>query len=150
LSPVLAWWSVPTGTFVLFHYAGRVNYDPQLFLEKNKDTLFKDIEDCLHESTVPLIARMFGDHPPGAAADAADGAASGGGSGGRPGAGGSRKGKKETVGGRFRSQLDSLMATLYSANPHYIRCIKPNSVKKPDIFEGQMILEQVRIPTLYI
>ena len=66
---------------MLFHYAGRVNYDPKLFLEKNKDTLFKDIEDCLAESTVPLIARMFGDNPPGAAAAAAA-AVSGGGEGG--------------------------------------------------------------------
>ena len=45
---------------------------------------------------------------------------------------------------QFRSQLDSLMATLNECSPHYIRCIKANSVKKPDVFMGGMILEQLK------
>ena len=52
--------------------------------------------------------------------------------------------QKMSVSGQFRSQLDSLVGTLNSCHPHYIRCIKANSVKKPDNFMGGMILEQLR------
>ena len=56
----------------------------------------------------------------------------------------SLQGGKLSVSKQFRSQLDSLMATLNECSPHYIRCIKANSVKKPDVFMGGMILEQLK------
>lgn len=36
------------------------------------------------------------------------------------------------------------MATLGSANPHFVRCIKPNIQKKPDQFEHQVVLNQLK------
>ncbi|ONM38750.1 Myosin family protein with Dil domain, partial [Zea mays] len=36
------------------------------------------------------------------------------------------------------------METLSSTEPHYIRCIKPNSVLKPGIFENTNVLQQLR------
>lgn len=41
-------------------------------------------------------------------------------------------------------QLQSLMDTLNATEPHYIRCIKPNNLLKPGIFENQNILQQLR------
>lgn len=41
-------------------------------------------------------------------------------------------------------QLHELMETLSSTEPHYIRCIKPNSVLKPGIFENTNVLQQLR------
>lgn len=41
-------------------------------------------------------------------------------------------------------QLISLMETLSSTEPHYIRCVKPNNVLKPAIFENINIIQQLR------
>ena len=45
-----------------------------------------------------------------------------------------------------QEQLNSLMETLNKTEPHYIRCIKPNSVKRPasEVFEGMNVLRQLR------
>jgi hypothetical protein len=44
----------------------------------------------------------------------------------------------------LQMQLHELMETLSSTEPHYIRCIKPNSVLKPAIFENTNVLQQLR------
>lgn len=36
------------------------------------------------------------------------------------------------------------MATLGATTPHYIRCVKPNSLKAPNNFDGTMVLQQLR------
>jgi myosin-5 len=49
-----------------------------------------------------------------------------------------------TVSFQFRNQLDLLLATLRSTSPHYIKCVKPNTLKKPEIFDASMVLEQLK------
>lgn len=44
----------------------------------------------------------------------------------------------------LQMQLHELMETLSSTEPHYIRCIKPNSVLKPAVFENTNVLQQLR------
>jgi myosin heavy subunit len=39
------------------------------------------------------------------------------------------KNRKETLGAKFAKQLNELMVTLNSTEPHYIRCVKPNKTK---------------------
>lgn len=46
-------------------------------------------------------------------------------------------------------QLQSLMETLNATEPHYIRCVKPNNLLKPAIFENQNILQQLRCGVSY-
>lgn len=41
-------------------------------------------------------------------------------------------------------QLQELMETLSSTEPHYIRCIKPNNHLKPATFENINVLQQLR------
>jgi myosin-5 len=36
------------------------------------------------------------------------------------------------------------METLNTTEPHYIRCVKPNAVLKPGIFENDNVLNQLR------
>ena len=45
---------------------------------------------------------------------------------------------------RFRTQLDSLMTTLRSTRAFYIKCIKPNSLKKKGVFEGSLVNTQLK------
>lgn len=41
-------------------------------------------------------------------------------------------------------QLQQLMDTLNSTEPHYVRCVKPNNLLKPAIFENVNIMQQLR------
>lgn len=41
-------------------------------------------------------------------------------------------------------QLQQLMETLNSTEPHYIRCVKPNNLLKPAVFENANIMQQLR------
>lgn len=41
-------------------------------------------------------------------------------------------------------QLQQLLETLSHTEPHYIRCVKPNNVLKPAIFENKNVLQQLR------
>ena len=43
-----------------------------------------------------------------------------------------KKGKGgKTVSSYFKGQLDDLMGTLYKTEPHFIRCVVPNTHKEP-------------------
>lgn len=44
----------------------------------------------------------------------------------------------------WQQQLQALLETLSHTEPHYVRCVKPNNVLKPNIFENQNILQQLR------
>jgi hypothetical protein len=41
-----------------------------------------------------------------------------------------KRSKKATIANRFVTQLRDLAKTLDSTNPHYVRCVKPNEVRK--------------------
>ncbi|EDQ89203.1 uncharacterized protein MONBRDRAFT_8191 [Monosiga brevicollis MX1] len=49
-----------------------------------------------------------------------------------------------TVAAVFRQSLTVLMAKIKSCSPHFIRCLKPNDVKKPDLFLVNQVLRQLR------
>lgn len=44
----------------------------------------------------------------------------------------------------LQQQLQSLLETLSATEPHHIRCVKPNNVLKPAIFENSNVLQQLR------
>ena len=41
-------------------------------------------------------------------------------------------------------QLQQLMETLNAIEPHYIRCVKPNNLLEPEVFENANIMRQLR------
>uniref|UniRef100_A0A3Q2YYX8 Myosin X n=1 Tax=Hippocampus comes TaxID=109280 RepID=A0A3Q2YYX8_HIPCM len=54
------------------------------------------------------------------------------------------KHRRPTVSSHFKDSLHSLMATLSTSNPFFIRCIKPNTHKMPDRFDPAVVLNQLR------
>ncbi|KAF3781497.1 Myosin-1, partial [Nymphaea thermarum] len=52
--------------------------------------------------------------------------------------------QKQSVATKFKGQLFKLMQTLESTTPHFIRCIKPNNMQLPGIYEQDLILQQLR------
>uniref|UniRef100_A0AAV1UE52 Myosin motor domain-containing protein n=1 Tax=Peronospora matthiolae TaxID=2874970 RepID=A0AAV1UE52_9STRA len=51
---------------------------------------------------------------------------------------------QETVSYKFKAQLSLLMSDISSTEVHYVRCIKPNSQKRPDIYEIDAVVNQLR------
>jgi len=51
---------------------------------------------------------------------------------------------RPTVGNQFKEQLLHLVETLGNTYPYYVRCIKPNTAKKPSFFDQELVLAQLR------
>ncbi|KAI9077942.1 hypothetical protein K1719_040071 [Acacia pycnantha] len=108
--------------FTIAHYAGEVLYQSDQFLDKNKDYVVAEHQDLLSASKCPFVAGLFPPLPEET----------------------SKSSKFSSIASRFKLQLQQLMETLNSTEPHYVRCIKPNSVLKPAIFENVNIMQQLR------
>lgn len=109
-------------SFTISHYAGEVTYLADMFLDKNKDYVVAEHQDLLTASKCSFAAGLFPPSPEES----------------------SKSSKFSSIGSRFKLQLQSLMETLSSTEPHYIRCVKPNNVLKPAIFENLNIIQQLR------
>ena len=59
------------------------------------------------------------------------------------------KKKENTLAYQFSLQLQDLMATLHACNPHFVRCLKPNSEKQPKLFSTRMVLAQMSYAGLF-
>lgn len=55
----------------------------------------------------------------------------------------SRKKRPDTAASQFKTSLAQLVDILVSKEPSYIRCIKPNDVQKPGLFEKAIVTHQV-------
>lgn len=60
-----------------------------------------------------------------------------------------KKANTKTLGQQFHEQLNSLMSTLQACDPHYVRCLKPNTAKKPNLFTTEMVLRQMKYAGLF-
>ncbi|KAJ4726841.1 Myosin [Melia azedarach] len=109
-------------SFTIVHYAGEVQYQSDHFLDKNKDYVVPEHQDLLGASKCFFVAGLF----PSLSEEA------------------TKSSKFSSIGSRFKLQLQQLMETLNSTQPHYIRCIKPNNALKPAIFENTNVMQQLR------
>lgn len=129
----------------------QVTYQADQFLDKNKDYVVAEYQDLLTRSKCPFVVSLFPPLPEET----------------------SKQSKFSSIGTRFKAsiisilsyqynydspitykstmrvqsvqqQLQSLMETLSTTEPHYIRCVKPNTVLKPGIFENHNVLGQLR------
>jgi len=55
-----------------------------------------------------------------------------------------KKGGGKTVSSFYKGQLDDLMKTLYATDPSFIRCVVPNTHKKPGMVEPGLVMHQYR------
>ena len=60
-----------------------------------------------------------------------------------------KKGKGgKTVSSYFKGQLDDLMTTLYKTEPHFIRCVVPNTHKQPGGVSNLNFIETLQLQIL--
>lgn len=117
--------------FGVHHYAGTVIYETRSFIDKNTDEMLLNLKELMTASKDPFIANVLFKLEKDESAGQGDGSRG-------------KAAKKLSQGAQFKGQLDQLMDTLNATFPHYIRCVKPNGVKKPHIFDSQLCLQQLR------
>ncbi|XP_041779724.1 myosin heavy chain, muscle isoform X8 [Anopheles merus] len=123
---------IPAGHFAIGHYAGVVSYNISGWLEKNKDPLNDTVVDQFKKGSNALMVEIFADHP----GQSADPAAAKGGR-GKKGAG------FATVSSSYKEQLNNLMTTLKSTQPHFVRCIIPNEMKTAGVVDAHLVMHQL-------
>ena len=122
--------------FELYHYAGTVQYNVIDWLLKNKDPLNGSVVALYKASSIPVVQTLWESY-----VSADDAAAKGkGGKGGKRQKGGSF----QTVSNLHRESLGRLMTNLKATQPHFVRCIVPNEIKKPGYMDNNLVLHQLR------
>ncbi|KAM6155005.1 unconventional myosin-Ia [Erethizon dorsatum] len=114
--------SMGLSCFRICHYAGKVMYDVTGFIDKNNDLLFRDLSQAMWKAQHPLLRSLFSEGDPKQA---------------------SLK-RPPTAGAQFKGSVAILMKSLYSKNPNYIRCIKPNDYQQRGQFSSELVAVQVR------
>ena len=109
--------------FGISHFAGNVYYNSDGFLEKNRDTFSNDLVGVISDSENQFLLSLF-------QTDMSQGSET--------------RSKKQTLAHQFKRSLDELMKTLGACNPYFVRCIKPNEYKKPNMFDRLLCTRQLR------
>lgn len=125
--------------FIIKHYAGQVSYCASGFLEKNRDLLSANLLDCMTKSESVFVADLF-------SATISD-------SGSLnlksnniklPIAVGNRGLVTKTLSNYFKNSLARLLDKMKNAEPHFIRCLRPNALKMSDSFNREIVLRQLQ------
>ncbi|KAM9347706.1 unconventional myosin-Ib isoform 3-T3 [Symphorus nematophorus] len=114
--------SLPHSCFRIQHYAGKVLYRAEGFVDKNNDLLYRDLSQAMYKATHSLIKQLFPEGNPAKV----------------------NLKRPPTAGFQFKASVGTLMRNLQTKNPNYIRCIKPNDKKASHIFTESLVCHQVR------
>uniref|UniRef100_A0A669E2W8 Myosin IB n=1 Tax=Oreochromis niloticus TaxID=8128 RepID=A0A669E2W8_ORENI len=114
--------SLPHNCFRIQHYAGKVLYRVEGFVDKNNDLLYRDLSQAMYKANHSLIKQLFPEGNPAKV----------------------NLKRPPTAGFQFRASVGTLMRNLQTKNPNYIRCIKPNDKKASHIFTDSLVCHQVR------
>ena len=136
--------------FSILHYAHKVTYKVNGFVEKNKDTVPDEIQEVLKASKSEFMNRIFTfaeeeeEAQKKKVTEAATNASAKKTGAKIPIRRGTIAQRKPTLGAEFRVSLIELMKKIASTETHYIRCIKPNENKKAWEFDANMVVAQLR------
>uniref|UniRef100_A0AAQ4NRK0 Unconventional myosin-Ib n=1 Tax=Gasterosteus aculeatus aculeatus TaxID=481459 RepID=A0AAQ4NRK0_GASAC len=114
--------SLPHNCFRIQHYAGKVLYRAEGFVDKNNDLLYRDMSQAMYKAKHSLIKQLFPEGNPAKV----------------------NLKRPPTAGFQFKASVGTLMRNLQTKNPNYIRCIKPNDKKASHIFTDTLVCHQVR------
>uniref|UniRef100_A0A3B5PU45 Myosin IB n=1 Tax=Xiphophorus maculatus TaxID=8083 RepID=A0A3B5PU45_XIPMA len=114
--------SLPHNCFRIQHYAGKVLYRVEGFVDKNNDLLYRDLSQAMYKANHSLIKQLFPEGNPVKV----------------------NLKRPPTAGFQFKASVGTLMSNLQTKNPNYIRCIKPNDKKASHIFNESLVCHQAR------
>lgn len=108
--------------FIVKHFATRVPYTIGNFIDKNNDTIPKDLEDFVTSSKSSLIKELFSSKLEINTMNQ----------------------HKQSVSAKFCDQMQELTDTLNATRCNFIRCIKPNPTMTPGNFDHGYVVDQLR------
>lgn len=112
--------------FIIHHYAGKVEYNVDNWLQKNTDPVSEAVLSLMLDSSNPFIKKLLKKND-------------------LPTEESPRKSRKaKTTSIKHKEQLSTLMEQLESTEPHFVRCILPNLDKKPNKLDKALVLHQLR------
>jgi len=122
-------------SFGIHHYAGKVMYTCDNFVTRNQNVTPSDLLECAAKSSNFIISSPVEESKVTSKKS-----------------GGSGRGPKRqqsniispTIWTKYRAQLADLMTDLRTTKSRYVRCIKPNMLKKPVLMEHKATMEQLR------
>ncbi|KAI5621188.1 unconventional myosin-Ib isoform X2 [Silurus asotus] len=114
--------SLPHSCFRIQHYAGKVLYRVEGFVDKNNDLLYRDLSQAMYKANHSLMKLLFPEGNPAKV----------------------NLKRPPTAGFQFKASVSTLMRNLQTKNPNYIRCIKPNDKKAAQVFTESLVCHQVR------
>ncbi|XP_035829712.1 unconventional myosin-VIIa [Aplysia californica] len=134
--------------FSINHYAGKVTYAAEKWLEKNRDTLPPGITEVLQSSENRLVKTIFRGQLTRTGSLALQGRMSTSKGTKRrnlmPVSSGNDAAKRKlTVGGQFKNSLAILMERMTASTPIFVRCLKPNHKKQPGVLDTKYVLAQL-------
>ncbi|XP_046693235.1 unconventional myosin-XV [Silurus meridionalis] len=126
---------MPLPEFTVKHYAGRVTYQVQKFLDKNYDQVRQEVLELFMQSHNRMVSNLFlkysemlNQQKKGPLRDSTV----------------TRRYQPSTVAAKFQHSLQELLDKMERCNPLFVRCIKPNANKEPGIFEPELVATQLR------
>ncbi|XP_069984384.1 myosin-IIIb isoform X8 [Penaeus vannamei] len=145
--------------FTIRHFAGKVSYNAEKFLEKNKNFLPTEVIQLFRQSAHDVIRFLFqcpltktgnlyyatprasprstiSDRPKSRQGSTKTQYDSRGLA--------SQTKAQQTVATYFRYSLMDLLQKMVNGTPHFVRCIKPNDEKLPDKFDAKKVQRQLR------
>ncbi|CAN8014514.1 unnamed protein product [Ixodes persulcatus] len=120
-SSFVLWGNVQSAIF-RFRWSPQVTYSVVGFIDKNNDHLYRDLSQAMYSCDHPLMKILFPEGNP------------------------KRTTLKRptTTATQFKISIGALVKNLQAKTPNYVRCIKPNELKQPMIFEMALVQHQVR------
>ncbi|XP_048762789.2 unconventional myosin-VIIa-like isoform X2 [Ostrea edulis] len=132
--------------FGIRHFAGRVVYDTNNFLQNNRDILADDVVAVFSKQNCNFgfVSHLFTQENKQHAGDLSSG----------PQGLKHRilpnssdfklNGARGTLSSDFQTKLDNLLKTMMHAKPHFVLCLKTNDRSEMDMVDGDVIIRQLR------
>ncbi|KAJ7992012.1 hypothetical protein DPEC_G00274170 [Dallia pectoralis] len=125
---------MPLPEFTIKHFAGRVTYQVQKFLDKNFDQVGQGVLDLFSNSKNKMVANLFQVHEEIVGPERGHVRKNTG----------NRRHQPSTVSTKFTLSLLELVDKMERCNPFFVRCIKPNNQKEPGVFDLELVGSQLR------
>ncbi|XP_061685358.1 unconventional myosin-XV [Syngnathoides biaculeatus] len=133
-NPLYAKPKMPLPEFTLKHYAGKVTYQVNKFLDKNFDTVRKDVVELFIHSKNRMVSDIFLKHSEELSLHRSSARRSST----------ARRFQASTVSAKFQTSLQELMEKMERCHPYFVRCIKPNQHKEAAMFDTDLVSTQLR------
>ncbi|KAM4623634.1 unconventional myosin-XVB [Polymixia lowei] len=124
---------IPLPVFTVYHYAGAVTYQVHNFLNKNHDQFRTEVVELFARSRLQMVSELFRKVQDGYIQQRELGWRGKG-----------LRQQPSTVASHFLQSLSELTTRLERCKTTFIRCLKPNYVKLPGIFDVDYVLTQLK------